>query len=95
MTHNQLPPPLSQIVGGSMDSADEIKSKLFASGPVDAVISCIASRSGTPSDAWRVDHAANVHLLDAALAADAPAQHFVMLSAFCVRKPELVVRGCV
>lgn len=76
-----------------MDSAEEIQAKLFADGGADAVISCIASRSGVPSDAWRVDHAANVHLLDAALAGDKPAQHFVMLSAYCVRKPELVVRG--
>lgn len=74
-----------------MDSAEEIRANLFADGPVDAVISCIASRSGVPDDAWRVDHAANVHLLDAALAAEQPCQHFVMLSAFCVRKPELVV----
>ncbi|MBS2013618.1 MAG: NAD(P)H-binding protein [Deltaproteobacteria bacterium] len=53
----------------------------------DAVVSCIASRSGTPSDAWRVDHDANVSLLDAATRAGA--KHFVLLSAICVQKPRL------
>lgn len=33
----------------------------------------------------------NVNLLDAAMAAPEPPKHFVMLSAFCVRQPELVV----
>ena len=68
-----------------------MQQSLFKDGPVDVVISCIASRSGTPDDSWRVDHAGNVHLLDAALASEKPPQHFIMLSAFCVRKPELVV----
>jgi divinyl chlorophyllide a 8-vinyl-reductase len=32
----------------------------------DAVVSCLASRTGAPRDAWRVDHDANVHLFAAA-----------------------------
>ncbi|WP_448657511.1 NAD(P)H-binding protein [Sphingomonas sp. CJ99] len=56
-------------------------------GPVDAVISCMASRTGTPSDAWAVDHAANLALLNAARRAGAA--HFVLLSAICVQKPLL------
>lgn len=81
----------AEVIGGSLDDTAEVGKKLFSGAePVDVVISCIASRSGTPSDSWRVDHAANVHLLDAAMGAEKPAQHFIMLSAFCVRKPELV-----
>lgn len=53
----------------------------------DAVISCIASRTGVPDDAWRVDCEANRNLLAAALGRGA--QHFLLLSAICVQKPRL------
>jgi len=53
----------------------------------DTVISCIASRSGSPKDAKAVDHEANLHLLLAA--GGAGAQHFILLSAICVQKPKL------
>lgn len=53
----------------------------------DAVISCIASRSGEAKDAWRVDYGANSKLLEAAAAAGV--RHFVLLSAICVQKPAL------
>ncbi len=53
----------------------------------DAVLSCLASRSGAPRDAWRVDHDANVNLLEAAPALGA--RRFVLLSAICVQRPRL------
>lgn len=53
----------------------------------DAVISCIASRTGVAEDAWAVDHRANVALLAAAKATGAG--RFVLLSAICVQRPEL------
>jgi divinyl chlorophyllide a 8-vinyl-reductase len=59
----------------------------FADEPFDAVISCMASRTGSPRDAWRVDHQAHVHVLEAAQAAGV--KHFVLLSAICVQKPLL------
>ncbi len=59
----------------------------FARIAPHAVISCIASRSGAPDDAMRVDYQANSNLLTAALAADAG--HFVLLSAICVQRPHL------
>ncbi|MEL7198373.1 MAG: NAD(P)H-binding protein [Pseudomonadota bacterium] len=52
-----------------------------------AVISCIASRSGAPKDAWAVDHDANANLLAAAEAVGV--EHFILLSAICVQKPRL------
>ncbi|MEE4383377.1 MAG: NAD(P)H-binding protein, partial [Pseudomonadales bacterium] len=54
---------------------------------IDAVVSCIATRSGEPRDAWRVEHEANGHLL--AVARDAGARRFVLLSAICVQRPTL------
>ncbi len=53
----------------------------------DAVLSCLASRTGAPRDAWAVDHQAHVDALRAAQAAGV--QHFVLLSAICVQKPLL------
>ena len=53
----------------------------------DAVVSCMASRTGAPKDAWAVDYEANLHALSAAKAAGVG--HFVLLSAICVQKPRL------
>jgi divinyl chlorophyllide a 8-vinyl-reductase len=53
----------------------------------DAVVSCLASRTGTPGDAWAIDHRANLDALAAAKAAGV--EHFILLSAICVQKPLL------
>ena len=53
----------------------------------DAIVSCLASRTGAPKDAWAIDHAANMQALGAAGDADIP--HMVLLSAICVQKPQL------
>ena len=53
----------------------------------DAVISCLASRTGVPADAWAIDHGANLAVLEAAKRAGVT--HFVLLSAICVQKPLL------
>ena len=53
----------------------------------DAVVSCLASRTGGSRDAWAVDHRAHVNVLHAARAAGVG--HFVLLSALCVQKPLL------
>ena len=55
---------------------------------VQAVVSCMASRTGTREDAWRVDHDAQRVLLQSAV--QARVQHFVLLSAICVQRPKLV-----
>ena len=52
-----------------------------------AVVSCLASRTGLPADAWAVDHAAQSRVLQAAVAAGVG--RFVLLSAICVQKPML------
>jgi divinyl chlorophyllide a 8-vinyl-reductase len=53
----------------------------------DAMVSCMASRTGVPADAWAVDHQAHLHALAAAQAAGVT--HMVLLSALCVQKPKL------
>jgi len=59
---------------------------LAASG-AEAVICCMASRTGAPADAWAVDHAATVAAVESTRAAGAA--HFVLLSAICVQRPLL------
>ncbi|MEO0545050.1 MAG: NAD(P)H-binding protein [Pseudomonadota bacterium] len=67
-------------------NADEMRS-VFTNGPFDGVISCMASRSGAPSDAWAIDHHANSLALTGAKFANI--NHFILLSAICVQKPKL------
>lgn len=53
----------------------------------DALVSCLASRTGAPKDAWAVDHRAHLEALGVAKAAGIP--HMILLSAICVQKPLL------
>jgi divinyl chlorophyllide a 8-vinyl-reductase len=53
----------------------------------DVVVSCMASRTGAPRDAWAIDYQAHVHALTAAR--EAGVAQFVLLSAICVQKPLL------
>ncbi len=53
----------------------------------DAVVSCMASRTGAPKDAWAIDHQAHMNVLKAARATGV--SQFVLLSAICVQKPKL------
>ena len=58
-----------------------------STGRIDAVISCLASRSGIKREAYAIDYQATLNCLEAGVACDAG--HFVLLSAICVRKPLL------
>ena len=84
------PPPLDAEVTwrqGDVSSAESILFDGLRGERFDAVISCMASRTGAPKDAWAIDHAAHSHLLAAAREAGVP--QFVQLSAICVQKPRL------
>jgi divinyl chlorophyllide a 8-vinyl-reductase len=59
----------------------------FANEHFDTIMSCLASRTGNPKDAWAIDHAA--HMLALKVAQEAGVKHFVLLSAICVQKPLL------
>ena len=52
-----------------------------------ALVSCLASRTGTPRDAWAIDHKAHLDAL--AAAKQAAIGHIVLLSAICVQRPKL------
>ncbi len=53
----------------------------------DALVSCLASRTGAPKDAWAIDHQAHLHALAAAQLVGVT--QVVLLSAICVQKPLL------
>ena len=53
----------------------------------DALVSCLASRTGLPKEAWAIDHQAHVSAL--AAAKESGASQMVLLSAICVQKPLL------
>lgn len=72
---------------GDVQDAPSLASDGFRSERFDALVSCLASRSGAPQDAWAIDHRANVLALEAAC--NAGVSHTVLLSALCVQKPRL------
>ena len=57
------------------------------SGDIDAVVSCLASRSGIKKDSFAIDYQATKNCLDSGVATGA--RHFVLLSAFCCKNPTL------
>jgi divinyl chlorophyllide a 8-vinyl-reductase len=67
--------------------AASLAGEAFCGERFEAVISCLASRTGAPKDAWAIDDAANRLVL--AEAQRCGARHFVLLSAICVQKPRL------
>lgn len=87
-TSTPFPPsPLLEIRQGEVTDPTGLARDVFRGERFDAVVSCLASRTGVPRDAWAIDHAAHVRLLQAS--AQAGARHFVLLSAMCVQKPLL------
>ncbi|MEY3637319.1 MAG: hypothetical protein RIR68_452 [Pseudomonadota bacterium] len=75
------------VVRGHVSDPEVWNQPFFTQARFDVVISCMASRTGSPQDAWRVDHQAHVSALKAAQAAGV--KNFVQLSAICVQKPML------
>ena len=59
----------------------------FKGEQFDVLVSCLASRTGAPKDAWAIDHQAQMNALQAAKRAGVG--HFILLSAICVQKPLL------
>ncbi len=80
------------LVGAAVRYADvsdpeALRREGFGEASFDAVVCCLASRTGHPADAWAIDHAATVNAIDAAVATGV--RQFVLLSAICVQKPLL------
>lgn len=72
---------------GQVTDAQSLRDDGFRGERFDVLVSCLASRSGVPEDAWAIDHAA--HVLALAEAKRAGVRHVVLLSAICVQKPKL------
>lgn len=72
---------------GDVSDPASLARDAFCGERFDALVSCLASRTGAPADAWAIDHQAHVHALAAARAAGV--SQMVLLSAICVQKPLL------
>ncbi len=77
----------AEIRCGDVTDPFSLASDGFCGERFDVLMSCMASRSGLPVDAWAIDHAAHVNALGAAKSAGV--RHAVLLSAICVQKPRL------
>ena len=72
---------------GDVTDTQSIERDGFRGEKFDAVVSCMASRTGASADAWAIDHRANLLVLE--VAKKHGVKHFVLLSAICVQKPQL------
>lgn len=72
---------------GSVTDPGSLERDGFRGERFDVLVSCLASRTGAPRDAWAIDQGANANALAAAKAAGV--KHVVLLSAVCVQKPLL------
>jgi divinyl chlorophyllide a 8-vinyl-reductase len=72
---------------GDVTARASLEQDGFRGERFDALVSCLASRTGAPRDAWAIDHRAHVTVLEAARSARV--SHVVLLSALCVQKPLL------
>ncbi len=77
----------AQVRYGTVTDPVSLARDGFRGERFDAVLSCLASRTGSPRDAWAIDHEANSAVL--AAAREAGVRRFVLLSAICVQKPLL------
>ena len=73
---------------GDVTDPDSIQRDGFGGEHFDVLVSCLASRTGAPADAWAIDYQAHVNVL--AAAKHAGVRHMVLLSAICVQRPRLI-----
>jgi divinyl chlorophyllide a 8-vinyl-reductase len=72
---------------GQVGEPLSLRDQGFQGERFDVLVSCLASRTGAPKDAWTIDYQAHVDALEAAK--NAGVSHFILLSAICVQKPLL------
>jgi divinyl chlorophyllide a 8-vinyl-reductase len=72
---------------GDVGDAASLARDGFCGEHFDVLVSCLASRTGAPKDAWDIDYRAQLLALDAAK--QAGVTQVVLLSAICVQKPLL------
>lgn len=79
--------PGVELRSGDPLCADSLQRDGLRGERFDVWVSCLASRTGAPADAWAVDHRAHQQVLQACQ--DAGVNQVVLLSAICVQKPLL------
>ncbi|MEM9472232.1 MAG: NAD(P)H-binding protein [Pseudomonadota bacterium] len=77
----------TEVRTGDVTNPHWLAQACSGSGPFDALVSCMASRTGVPEDAWAIDYKAHADAL--AVAKDAGISQMVLLSAICVQRPQL------
>jgi divinyl chlorophyllide a 8-vinyl-reductase len=77
----------AQLRFGDVQLIESVKNKGLQGEHFDVIVSCMASRTGAPKDAWAIDYQAHSQLLQ--IAKEAGIKQFVLLSAICVQKPLL------
>ncbi|MEQ8479847.1 MAG: NAD(P)H-binding protein [Hoeflea sp.] len=82
----QLPPGVPVREGDVTDRSSLSRDAIRGEG-FDALVSCLASRTGAPEDAWAIDFLAHSGALDTAR--QAGIAQMILLSAICVQKPLL------
>ena len=84
-------PQRAELRSGQVTDPQSLRRDGFRDERFDALVSCLASRSGAPQDAWAIDHGAHVAALEEARRAGV--RHMVLLSAICVQKPRLAFQN--
>ncbi|MEM9219714.1 MAG: NAD(P)H-binding protein [Cyanobacteria bacterium P01_F01_bin.150] len=78
----------AEVIFGDVTDFEFLAKQIFHSQQFDAIVSCLASRTGEPDDARAIDYQAHADVL--ALAKETGVTQMVLLSAICVQKPRLV-----
>ncbi len=78
----------AEVRFGDFKDSTFLAEQVFRDQQFDAVVSCMASRTGEPRDAWAIDYQAHADVLS--LAKESGVTQMVLLSAICVQKPRLV-----
>jgi divinyl chlorophyllide a 8-vinyl-reductase len=80
-------PPAAILRFGDVSDPISLADEGFQGEGFDAIVSCMASRNGSPRDAWAIDFKAHSDAL--AVGRLAGITQMVLLSAICVQKPVL------
>jgi len=77
----------AKLVNANVEDFNELKCLLEQFDNIDVLACCLASATGVKEYAERIDYQASLNFLNAGRAIGA--RHYVLLSAFCVRRPLL------
>ncbi|MEM6461184.1 MAG: NAD(P)H-binding protein [Pseudomonadota bacterium] len=77
----------AEVRFGAVTDPQSLARDGFRDEPFDVLVSCLASRTGAPQDAWQIDYQAQRDALIAARKVGVG--QMVLLSAICVQKPRL------